>query len=308
MPLNLIPGDLPPPEETYPPGEAWRTDYPFAPNWLTLPGGHRLHYVDEPGAGTPVVMVHGNPTWSFYYRGLIRALNGEHRCIAPDNLGCGLSDKPQDWPYQLAGHIENLERLLIGHLKLEKFSLVLHDWGGAIGMGVATRHPERIDKLVILNTAAFHLPDCPWRIRLCRIPGFGALAVRGLNLFVKAALRMAAATPLSDTARAGLAAPYGSWHDRIAVLRFVQDIPMNPGHPTWRTLETIEQALPSLAAKPALIVWGAKDFCFHDRFLARWRNLFPKATCHRFAHAGHYVLEDAATQILPLIRQFLSEV
>jgi hypothetical protein len=172
----------------------WRTLYPFADHWLELDHGNRLHYVDE-GRGTAVVMLHGNPTWSFYYRGLICGLRNSCRTVVPDHLGCGLSDKPQDYAYCLENHIRNLERLLLDTLRLDHITLVVHDWGGAIGMGFATRHPEKIARVVVLNTAAFLLPDCPWRIRICRLPGFGTLALRGLNAFSRAALHMGVCQP-----------------------------------------------------------------------------------------------------------------
>jgi len=283
----------------------WREHYPFTSNFCNLSVGHRLHYIDE-GDGSPVVMLHGNPTWSFYYRNLVRGLKPRHRCIVPDHLGCGLSDKPQHASYRLEQHIMNLEELLFAHLKLTTFSLILHDWGGAIGMGLAVRHPERIARITVLNTAAFMLPYCPWRIRLCRIPGFGALAVRGFNAFARGAQVMAIkGRRLSPSVRAGYLAPYDSWRNRIALHRFVQDIPLHPRHPTWATIAELEARLPILQDKPMMICWGGRDFCFNDRFLDVWRQKFPQAEVHRFADAGHYILEDAGEQILPLIQDFL---
>ncbi len=287
----------------------WRVEYPFASHWEELPGNVRLHYVDEPGGGTPVVMVHGNPTWSFHFRHVIQALRGDRRCIAPDHIGCGLSDKPQDYEYRLARHVANLEELLIGRLKLKRFSLLLHDWGGAIGMGVAVRHPECVEKIALLNTAAFLDSFCPLRIRVCRIPGFGALAIRGFNAFALGAVHMAAVRPgsLTAAARAGYLAPYGNWRDRIATHRFVEDIPLAPRHPTWDVVRGIEQQLPLLAGKPLRILWGGRDFCFDDRFLRRWRQIFPQARVTRFADAGHYLLEDARAEVVPLLREFFAE-
>ena len=285
----------------------WRALYPFSDHWLELGEQRRLHYVDE-GSGTPVVMLHGNPTWSFYYRNLICGLRKSFRTVVPDHLGCGLSDKPQDYAYRLENHIRNLECLLLDTLHLDQITLVLHDWGGAIGMGFATRHPEKVSRIVVLNTAAFLLLDCPWRIRICRLPGFGTLALRGFNAFSRAALRMAVCRPepLAPAVLAGLLAPYDSWHNRVAVQRFVQDIPLAPSHPTWQTLADIDARLPLLADKPMLICWGGRDFCFHDGFLAEWQRRFPRATAHRFAAAGHYILEDEGDAVLALIQSFLA--
>ena len=186
---------------------------------------------------------------------------------------------------------------------------MLHDWGGAIGMGLATRYPERVAKLVVLNTAAFLLPRCPWRIRVCRIPGFGALAVRGFNGFARAALRMCITKRerLTPAIRAGYLAPYDSWRNRIATLRFVEDIPLSPRHPSRQTLIGIQERLALLDKNPMLICWGERDFCFNEPFLQAWRRRFPRAVVRRFPDAGHYLLEDAGERVCPLVREFLCE-
>ena len=278
--------------------------YPFSGKEFSV-DGERMHYLDE-GEGKPILMVHGNPTWSFFYRNLVRDLrqNG-HRCIAPDHIGCGFSTKPQNYPYTLARHIENLDRL-VAHLKLDDITLVVHDWGGAIGMGFAVRHPEKIRRIVILNTAAFLSPHIPWRINICRLPLFGPLAIRGFNGFAKPATKMATTQKggLKKEIARGFLKPYGNWHDRVANLRFVQDIPMKSSHPSYETLAAIEKELPRFRETPALICWGGKDFCFNDHFLERWRKEWPHAEVHRFENAGHYVLEDAYGEILPLISNF----
>jgi len=285
--------------------EPWQLEYPFAPHYVQV-RGHRLHVVDQ-GSGPAVVLLHGNPTWSFMYRRVVQALAPTMRAIAPDHLGCGLSDKPQDWPYRLSDHVANLETLIDEHLRLERFSLVVHDWGGPIGMGYAVRHPERIERLVVLNTAAFLLHRCPWRIRLCRLPVFGPLALRGANAFARAAVSMAAGREhrLSPAARAGMLHPYDSWDNRVAILRFVQDIPVRSGHPTWDLLATIQKNLHLLADKPVLICWGLQDFCFNEPFLDAWQRYFPRAEAHRFEDAGHYLLEDAGDRVIPLVKRFL---
>jgi haloalkane dehalogenase len=278
--------------------------YPFTPKTLAI-NGHRLSYLDE-GQGPVIVMLHGNPTWSFYYRHLIMALRGEFRIIVPDHMGCGLSDKPQDYPYTLATHIDNLTAL-ITHLELEELSLMVHDWGGAIGMGFAGRHPAMIRALVITNTAAFTSTRIPWRIRLCRLPWLGACLVRGLNGFARPALAMAVTRELSAAAARGYLLPYDSWQHRVAVHAFVRDIPLAPSHPSWPTLVEVETNLPKLQNKPLLILWGGKDFCFNDWFYEEWLRRFPEAQHHYFAEAGHYLLEDAGEEIEPLLGNFFRE-
>ena len=285
---------------------SWRELYPFAPHYMTTSDGHRLHYLDE-GSGRPVVMLHGNPTWSFMYRDLLQAgKTAGFRCIVPDHLGCGLSDKPQDWPYRLEQHIQNLERLIDEQLKLPELDLVLHDWGGGVGMGYATRHPEKIRRIILMNTAAFLSDDCPKRIHLARCPFLGAMLVRGLNAFVELALHMAPAKKLPEAVKQGYRFPYQNWNDRIATQRFAQDIPLKTRHPTWQTLVDIEKKLPLLKDRKILLCWGEQDFCFHMRFFQRWKTeFFPNAENTSFPDASHYLLEDKPDVIIPLLLDFL---
>jgi len=276
--------------------------YPFEPHYIDL-DGHRMHYIDE-GSGPPVVMLHGNPTWSFYYRDLIDALRGRHRVIAPDHIGCGLSDKPQEYPYTLEMHIQNVTRL-IDHLDLRDVTLVVHDWGGAIGFGWATRHPERVRRFVVFNTAAFLGGRMPFRIRICRWPILGDLLVRGLNGFARAAIYMACCRRerMTPDVRRGYLLPYDSYANRVGIQRFVRDIPTSPRHPSYGTLQEIEHRLALLRDRPMLICWGMRDFCFTERFLDEWILRFPRAEVHRFLHAGHFVVEDESEQIAALVGQ-----
>jgi pimeloyl-ACP methyl ester carboxylesterase len=274
-------------------------------------GGLRYHYLDE-GEGEPVVMVHGNPTWSFYYRRLVEGLRSSYRTIVPDHIGCGLSDKPDDsrYDYTLESRIADLEAL-VEHLELDGgLTLVVHDWGGAVGLGYATRHPEQVARLVVLNTAAFHLPRTktfPWPLWLCRDTPVGAYLVRGLNAFCRGTARVGCTRrPLPRDVRDAYYAPYDSWEHRIAILRFVQDIPLRPGDRSYDLVTRIQEGLTRLAGVPTLIGWGMKDFVFDHHFLAEWVRRFPGAEVHRFAQAGHYVLEDEGEQIVSLVRAFLS--
>lgn len=277
-------------------------EYPFEPRFLHL-GGHRMAYLDE-GGGLPVVMVHGNPSWSYLYRNLVLGLRDRYRCIVPDHLGCGFSDKPQIYPYRLATHIDNLERLL-DHLGVERCVLAVHDWGGAIGMGWAGRYPERVAGVVAFNTAAFRSQRMPLRIAVCRWPLLGPLLVRGLNAFARGAAVMAVRRPMRPEIARSFLAPYDSWRHRVALLRFVQDIPMHPDHPSWPVLAAVEHGLDRLRDCPLLLCWGGRDFCFNADFYDEWRRRFPQAQAHYFPDAGHYVLEDALAAIQPLIASFL---
>ncbi len=284
---------------------AWRDLYPFESRYLTI-GTHRLHYLDE-GRGQPLLFVHGNPTWSFYWRNLILGVRDEFRCIAVDHIGCGLSDKPRDYPYTLARRIDDLVQV-VQQLDLTDVTLLAHDWGGAIGLGTVLRLRERFARIVLFNTGAFPPPFVPWRIAACRLPVVGTLAIRGLNAFSRAALSMAVETPERMTAdvRAGLLAPYDNWASRVAVDRFVKDIPFSPRHPTWQVLEQIEAGLDSLAALPIQLIWGMRDWCFRPACLERFQQHWPQAEVHRLEDCGHYVVEDAHERIVPLVREFLS--
>lgn len=288
------------------PPASLKTLYPFESRFLDL-GGIRYHYLDE-GRGEPIVMLHGNPTWSFYYRRLILALRHNYRVIVPDHVGCGLSDKPQTYGYTLEQHIANLEALM-GALGLEKITLVMHDWGGPIGMGYAVRQPAKVRRLVIFNTAAFWLPRIPWFLRLCRLPILGSLVVRRLNLFAISALSVACrrSERMSKEIRGGYLAPYGSYADRVAILRFVQDIPVNARHRTYALLRSIEEGLKQFEGLPVLIIWGGRDPVFTDFFLESWKRRFPRAAVKRVAEAGHYVVEDAHELIIPWLDEFLEK-
>jgi cis-3-alkyl-4-acyloxetan-2-one decarboxylase len=289
----------------FPPRAGFEQEYPFESHELRL-DGLRYHYLDE-GSGPTLLFVHGNPTWSFAFRNLIKALSTSCRVLAVDHIGCGFSDKPQDYRYRLDQHVANLERFVTA-LDLRDVTLFAHDWGGAIGMGVATRHPDRFSRFVLFNTAAFRSRRMPLRIAVCRIPGLGALAIRGLNLFARAALRMAVVHPerLTPAVRRGYLAPYGNWHDRVAVLRFVEDIPLKPTHPSYASLVSIEESLTKLRDRPMLLIWGERDWCFTCEFLDEFQRRFPHAETLRLPDAGHYVFEDAPEAIIARVREFLA--
>lgn len=281
--------------------------YPFQPRTFRTPRGAAMSFVDEgPRSDEAVLLLHGNPTWSFFYRDLIRDLAATQRCIAPDHIGMGLSEKPENYDYRLETRVADIEAL-VASLGLKRIRLVVHDWGGAIGFGFATRHPELIERIVILNTSAFVSDRIPGRIAVCRAAGLGALLVRGLNGFAWPATWMAMhARRLSGEEKRGYLFPYGSWADRVAIHQFVRDIPMEPTHPTRATLQAVETALPRLNAVPKLIVWGGRDFCFNDHFLARWREIYPQAAVERLAEAGHYVLDDGGAAARDRVRRFLT--
>jgi len=278
-------------------------EYTFDSHWIRTPDGIQ-HYVDE-GSGPILLMVHGNPTWSFAWRHLIRDLSKNYRVIAIDHLGCGFSEKPADAEYTLDRHIHRLTELVCT-LNLQDVTLFAHDWGGAIGMGCAGRHAERFSRFVLMNTAAFRSTRIPLRIAVCRIPGLGAFGMQGLNLFSIAALYMAVERPLSAVAKAGLLAPFNSWSNRVAVKEFVHDIPMKPGHRSYQTLVQVEESLALHSDKPMQLIWGMKDWCFSPEFLREFEQRCPHAAVHEITEAGHYVFEDAHQEVIEVSRSFMN--
>ncbi|MDQ8185342.1 alpha/beta fold hydrolase [Pelagicoccus sp. SDUM812002] len=280
-----------------------KEEYPFEPKRLKLSCEFEMSYVDE-GEGFPVLMVHGNPTWSFYYRNVIKKLRGKFRCIAVDHIGCGLSDKPgSNYSYRIKQRIQDLGEL-IDHLGLERFDIVVHDWGGVIGLGAALQRFEKLRRVTILNTAAFVDSRIPARISLCRNPIFGKLLVQGLNGFAGPAAWMSVKKkPLNQTVKEGMLLPYGNWSNRRAVYEFVKDIPMHVSHPSFNDLLEVENNLLKLRQRDVTILWGGKDFCFNIHFYDRWQRFLPDATAFRYNQAGHYILEDETESCCEAIYQ-----
>ena len=289
---------------------AFRHLYPFRSHFLDR-NGYCYHYLDE-GSGDPLIMVHGNPTWSFYFRHPVTSLSTQYRTVVPDHMGCGLSDKPGEaaYGYRLKDRVRDLEALL-DHLGLhENLTLILHDWGGMIGMAFAAAHPERNRRLVITNTAAFLKPAhkaLPIRLRLIRdFSRFARPAVLRFNIFAKSALFMATRKGLVPEVKAGLIAPYNCPANRMATLKFVQDIPLGPADPSYELAKRTQDRLGALKQIPMLILWGRHDFVFDIDYFREWQRRFPDAESHLFPEAGHYLFEDEAESTTRLIQHFLS--
>jgi pimeloyl-ACP methyl ester carboxylesterase len=283
--------------------------YPFTGHFFDRPAG-RLHYLDE-GRGDPVVMLHGNPTWSFYYRNLVLELRESHRCIVPDHIGCGLSDKPPEsrYDYSLKSRIDDLEALLDHVGVTSSITLVLHDWGGMIGMGFAARHPERIKRIIASNTGAFPLPTTkrfPFSLWLGRNTRLGAWLILKKNAFCRLAARWCVKRrKLSPEVREMLLLPYDTPEHRVAVLKFVQTIPLREMDLGYDIVRDTAASLEKFRDVPMLLLWGMKDFVFDRHFLAEWQRHFPHAETHTWPDCGHYLLEDATDQVIMNVREFL---
>lgn len=286
--------------------------YPFESHWLNI-AGIRMHFLDEGPRDAPIVlMVHGNPTWSFYYRNLVLALRDRYRCIVPDHIGCGLSDKPGDnqYAYTLERRISDLGALMEHLEPRTKVHLIVHDWGGMIGFGWAVDWPGQIGNLIIGNTAAFPMPQdkkFPAALWLVRNTKLGALLVQGMNAFSGIAARVAFKKPVPADVRKAYTGPYDSWDHRIATLRFVQDIPLGPDDPGYRVVQQTESCLPKFAGNPCLLAWGMKDFVFDRHFLKKWKQLFPHATTLEYPDCGHYIFEDGGPELTRIISDFMDK-
>jgi haloalkane dehalogenase len=285
--------------------------YPYTPQRFEVRPGLSMSYLDEgPRDGEVVVMLHGNPSWSYYWRQLVAGLSDRYRCIVPDHIGMGLSDKPEDaqYDYTLQSRVDDVTALL-DHLGITgPMTLAVHDWGGMIGFGWALSHADQVKRLVITNTAAFPLPTAkpmPWQLSLGRDSRFGAFIIRAFNAFSSGASWLGVERAMPSDVRRAYVSPYNSWANRISTLRFMQDIPLAPGDKAWALVEEAGRRLPEFADRPALLGWGLQDFVFDQHFLAGFRSALPQAEVHAYDDAGHYVLEDKAAELVPLIRQFL---
>ena len=285
--------------------------YSFAPRAFDR-NGLAMSYLDE-GQGEPVVMLHGNPTWSFYWRNLALALRGNYRCIVPDHIGMGNSAKPtiEHYDFSIKSRIDDVEALL-EHLGVTgNVTLVMQDWGGMIGMGYAARHPGRIKRIVATNTGCTRLPKSkpfPTSLWLGRNTWFGRWLILKRNYFcTKAAKWCVKKAPLPDDVKAMYLAPYETPAHRLAVLKFVQTIPLTPKDDGYGLVVSIEESLKQFANVPTLLLWGMRDFVFDVHFLKEWQRHFSHAEAHTFPAAGHYLLEDEKDAVIGLVKGFLAK-
>jgi len=292
--------------------------YPFESRFMSV-DGQRLHYVDE-GSGEPILMLHGNPTWSYLYRHLIEDLRRDHRCVAPDHLGFGYSDKPRQGDYTMRAHIMRLD-LFVTKLGLRDVTLVGQDWGGIIGLGWAVRHKARVKRLILLNTTGFAPTDRralfgrrprPWGMLMLwplKIPVLGELFVQGLNGFVKVLLPSGIhhKERLTPEVMKGYLDPYPTWGSRRAHLKSVRQIPLLRSHPTYRLLQEIGAELDGWEV-PTQLIWGMRDPVFVPWFLEEFERRLPNhAPSVRIEDAGHFLQDDTPGPIISTIRDFMKE-
>lgn len=277
-------------------------EYPFASYYFETPAG-KMHYVDE-GSGTPVIMVHGNPTWSFLYRNLIKRLQPNYRCVAMDHIGFGLSDKPQGWSYLPEDHGKNLTAL-IDSLGLKNITLVVQDWGGPIGLSYAVDHADNIARLVIINTWAWPVNRDPYYIAFSGFMGgpIGRSLIRRQNFFANTVMRMSFGdkSKLREAAHQHYLNAIGKPEDRIGCMVLPKQIVAST---PW--LGRLWDKMPALRSKPALIVWGMKDIAFREKELKQWERAFPQAQSVHLDTVGHYVQEEAPDDLANAVVPFLA--
>ncbi len=291
-----------------------RNEYPFASHYFQTAAG-RMHYVDE-GSGEVVVMLHGNPAWSFLYRKLIKRLSHPHpsplpggegvgfRCIAPDHIGFGLSDKPFDWNYLPEEHAKNLAAL-IAHLGLKDITLVVNDWGGPIGMHYAVTHPENVKRLVVLNTWAWPVKDDFHYVSFSAFMGgpIGRLLIKKRNFFAGTFMRAA----FGDKSKLSKAA-HRHYMDALPTAESRKGCYVFPRQIIASTpwLEQLWNKIGVLRDKPALFVWGMKDVAFREKELRRWQSALPNSRTVRLPTVGHFVAEEAPEELGQAVSAFLT--
>jgi haloalkane dehalogenase len=299
--------------------------WPYEPRWFASADG-RMHYVDEgPEDGRPVVLLHGNPTWGYLYRNFIPPLvEAGHRTIVPDHLGFGRSDKPDEpYLYRVPRHAERLDALLES-LDLSGATVVPQDWGGPIGLRWATRHPQRVHGLFILNTFAHGfrpelLPPgkdkvpLPLPLRLFRTPGIGEVLVKGLDAFKRGFLFQQGVVHrdrLTPTVKRAYRDVHTGWSERTPILVFPREIPVTGEGPVAQMNAEIEAGLKDhFRSKPVHVTWAMKDPAFVPEFLDNlWLDTFPDAQVTKLEDAGHYLQEDAHERIAPELANFVSRL
>lgn len=282
--------------------DSWidREAYPFHPNYLPVDGG-QMHYVDE-GQGRPIVMVHGTPTWSFLYRNQIKSLASDLRIVAPDHIGFGLSDKPANWPYRPQDHARNLE-MLVNSLDLKDILLVVHDFGGPIGLSYALDHPDNVRGIVIANTFLWSLRNDPAFETPNRLfnNAFGRWLYLSHNFSARVIIRSAwgKKRPLTPAVHRQYIQALPDPVSRLGTWGFLQSL---LGESEW--YDSLWARRECITAKPALILWGMRDFAFKEKELKRWEGVFSNVRVVRYQQVGHFVPDEASEDVNEEIRRF----
>jgi haloalkane dehalogenase len=276
------------------------TEYPFRSNYLETKHG-KIHYIDE-GQGDIILFVHGTPTWSFLYRNYVKELSKTHRCIAIDHLGFGLSDKPTDFNGTPVAHSKNLE-LLIDSLQLEKFTLVVHDFGGPIGLSYAIAHPDKISNIVLFNTWLWSTKEDKDAQKIDKIlhSRLGNFIYLNTNFSPKVLFKKAFynSKKLSKQIHTQYTKPFPNKSSRYGLLNIGKSL---IGSSDWYDLQWSQ--IDSIKDKPFLILWGEKDEFIKKENLNKWTSKLTNETTHTF-EAGHFVQEEKFEESIKAIKEWL---
>ena len=265
--------------------------YPFKSNWVDLGSGSRVHYVDE-GRGPVLLLLHGNPSWSFLYRNIISRLSGQFRCIAPDLPGFGLSEAADGFGFTAREQAQVMVEF-IDKLSLQGVGVMMQDWGGPTGLYAAQMRPERIDRLIIGNTFGWPLSDTGVRM-FSGIMG-GVLGRTSASLFngvIRFFFSRGVKRKLSADEWSMYLAPFKDRKMRHPTHIFPKQLMAAKPF-----LQEIENGLPAIKDKPALILWGDSDFAFKEKERSRFRHAFPDHRDVDLTGAGHFIQEDAPDAI-----------
>jgi len=281
---------------------AWvpASQYPFQYRSLPVDGG-RMHYIDE-GEGEPIVFLHGTPTWSFIFRHLIRGLHREYRCIAPDMIGFGLSEKPPHWSYSPLDQARNLG-MLVDHLSLDKFTLVMHDYGAAVGTTYAVDHPDRIKRMVVMNGACWSMHDDPHAHRIARIASGvgGRMLLTNFTNWAKIVRRtFGDRSKFTETFEKAIAGPTLNKEDRIGIWLTAKALGTSASF-----LDDVWKRRKQMADLPFQFIWGMRDPLYGEKCLNKWWQGFPLCPVERLASAGHFPMEEKPADVLEAVREFM---
>lgn len=289
--------------------ETFDGTFPFRPNYKKI-NGFQMHYIDE-GKGEPIVCVHGEPTWAYLYRKFIRELSKDNRVIVPDHMGFGKSEVPQDKPYLLAQHVDNLTKLIL-QLDLNNITLVFQDWGGPISFGFAIKYPNRVKRLVIMNTSVGVAKESRrlWYESMVEDGTYDQL-MGNMKIFIPQMMFGAFVRKMTKEERKILknayTAPFPNRESCIGAMAFPKDIPKGTNHPSSKIMQEIRDKLPLLKDKPKIIIWGMKDRIFPPKIIEIWKDIYPGIKSYEIENAGHFLQEDAPEEIIEIIQHFIIE-
>ena len=277
--------------------------YPFQSQFFVTPSGQKMHFIDE-GVGEPIVFIHGNPSWSFEFRHLIKSLSSEFRCLALDHIGFGLSDSSDDEAdYSILAHSANFKALM-DYLQLNNISLYMGDWGGPIGLDFARSYPDKVKRIIITNTWSWPVQRDPHFVMfsLMMSSWLGRYLIRRFNIFVDKVLPKA--TGKKDVLTPQAMDHYRNAQKTISSRSASAALPREIIKQT-KWLDSIWNDRQTFVGLPALILWGNKDIAFRKKELDRWQSELAEAEVHQYNDCGHFLAEENPEQIAPLIASFM---